>query len=420
MSLKPYFVFFLAFFLLFGQAKAQNISTPYSRFGIGLVQDNWNVRNNGMAGTFAARTFENDINFQNPAGLAGIKNTVLSVSAIINSLRLSSANQEQVSLGGSLNSFAYAFPVSKKWNLSMGLLPLSTMSYEFSDTKVLNDSIQFTYNYSGFGSLNKFFVGNGFKITPDLYAGFNLSYVFGNLNNQRKVLMPSGFNGMNSSFLKTIYVGDVVLDFGVQYHKKLSDARILSIGYAGNLKSGLATSQTELVEAFVFSGNREFVTDTIKNETLRSNGITLPDNHKIGIQYASKKMALALDLGYSRWSSYTNQYDAYRLNDVLSLSVGAEYTPDAKSINNYLETMTYRAGFRTQNSTLSFGGIDFTENTISAGLTLPLPRVRSHINLSLAYKTRGTTENNLLKEEYLIGTLGLILNDTWFVRRKYD
>ena len=45
---------------------------------------------------------------------------------------------------------------------------------------------------------------------------------------------------------------------------------------------------------------------------------------------------------------------------------------------------------------------------------------KSEINLSVEVGERGTTNNNLIKEQFLHFQIGLSLRDIWFVKRKYD
>ena len=57
---------------------------------------------------------------------------------------------------------------------------------------------------------------------------------------------------------------------------------------------------------------------------------------------------------------------------------------------------------------------------MSFGLGLPLRKTKSEINLSVEVGERGTTNNNLIKEQFLRFQIGLSLSDIWFVKRKYD
>jgi len=57
---------------------------------------------------------------------------------------------------------------------------------------------------------------------------------------------------------------------------------------------------------------------------------------------------------------------------------------------------------------------------ITFGLGLPVKSIRSSLNLSFTYGTRGTTDYNLVKENYGIVTFNVTLHDLWFRKRRFD
>ena len=69
---------------------------------------------------------------------------------------------------------------------------------------------------------------------------------------------------------------------------------------------------------------------------------------------------------------------------------------------------------------LELRGKNIDEFGISLGVGLPLPRTRSTINLAAEFGTRGTTSNNLIKDNYVKFTLGLSIFERGFIIRKYD
>ena len=58
---------------------------------------------------------------------------------------------------------------------------------------------------------------------------------------------------------------------------------------------------------------------------------------------------------------------------------------------------------------------------MSFGLGLPLGRKLSSLNLGSEFGKKGTTDNNLIQENYFNFRLSLSLTDTnWFQKRKID
>jgi hypothetical protein len=56
---------------------------------------------------------------------------------------------------------------------------------------------------------------------------------------------------------------------------------------------------------------------------------------------------------------------------------------------------------------------------VNVGFTLPMNNFSS-MNLALEAGVRGTTDNDLIRENYFKAALGISFNDRWFVRRKFD
>jgi hypothetical protein len=87
---------------------------------------------------------------------------------------------------------------------------------------------------------------------------------------------------------------------------------------------------------------------------------------------------------------------------------------------NYFKRIEYRAGFRYDNGNIILSNTRISTYGLSVGMGMPLGKSKSRINLSAEYFVKGTTNNNLIKEEYFRFILGLNFSDKWFQRYKYD
>ena len=122
-----------------------------------------------------------------------------------------------------------------------------------------------------------------------------------------------------------------------------------------------------------------------------------------------------------------NTTGAYRYDNSNRISLGGYYLPKINSISSYWDRITYRAGVRFEKTGLSIDGSGTNTNFtaindfgISFGLGLPLKRL-STVNLGFEFGKRGTTENNLIEENYFNLRLSLSLTDiNWFKKRKID
>jgi outer membrane protein assembly factor BamA len=110
--------------------------------------------------------------------------------------------------------------------------------------------------------------------------------------------------------------------------------------------------------------------------------------------------------------------------------LGGFYLPKINSISSYFKRITYRAGIRLEDTGILVSNNDSNNNFtavndfgISFGLGLPLKQMSS-LNISLEYGQRGTTDNNLIKENYFNVGLSLSLTasgfQAWFRERRID
>ena len=87
-----------------------------------------------------------------------------------------------------------------------------------------------------------------------------------------------------------------------------------------------------------------------------------------------------------------------------------------------LNELVYRAGIRFEKTGLNINNESIKEFGISFGVGLPVGDVRMFSNANLGFEIgkRGTTNSNLIQENFVNFQLSLSLNDRWFNKRKYD
>jgi hypothetical protein len=82
--------------------------------------------------------------------------------------------------------------------------------------------------------------------------------------------------------------------------------------------------------------------------------------------------------------------------------------------------VVYRAGLHYEKTGLNINNESINEFGISFGLGLPVGSFFSNANLGFEIGKRGTTNSNLIQENFVNFQLSLSLNDRWFRKRKYD
>ena len=400
-----------------------NISSPYSRYGLGQIQQNVSVKSLSMGGVCLANKANDFINISNPASYSAYDSTSFVFEGGINGVfsQLENQNNNFYTSNLSLNYLLFGFPISRKFAFSFGLLPFSNMGYSISDSNTIADIGNVDFNYKGEGGFNKFFGGVSYKICNSLAIGANMSYLFGSLNKTRTVTFPEGVNIYSIRESNALKVSDIVFDYGLQYEKKFKNDNSLSFGLVAGLTTKLNATQSILTESF--SGvnySSTYIKDTIENSS--TDGIIIiPPFYGGGVMFKkSNKWILGADYKYQEWSKFSNFGTLDSLKNSMQASIGFSLLPKNTGNNSFWGKSTYRVGVRVAQTYLQLKNTQLNEYGISFGFAFPMQKSKSTINLGFEIGQRGTVENNLIKETYGIVSCSLSIFERWFLRRKYE
>ncbi|RYE11805.1 MAG: hypothetical protein EOP44_00405 [Sphingobacteriaceae bacterium] len=424
----------LLFFIFsaFSASAQSTSSSPYSRFGLGLLQQQSLPQNLGMGGIAAGvRTVGgyNNINMLNPASYSAIGLTTIDIGAYatINTLQNNAAKQTGADFR--LNHLAFAVPVTRGTSaLSFGLLPYSDLGYNFSqvtriDTNTVNSI------YGGEGGLSKAYFGYGFNLFKHLNLGFNVSYIFGNLRQTRSVEIPNYYaTSFNTRIEQSQSVKGLSYDYGLQYQFDLSTTSKLVLGYSGTLKSTITSSNKYVSTQYLADGSAG--TESIASDTTYirqgvDSKVVLPLIQHFGVSY-QKEGHYLVGADYSRgnWSALTVDGVNQNLNNTESYRIGGQITPNINALSSYLAVMDYRLGYQYNKTYVRTSATDINENVFTLGLGLPI-RSQSRtafykVNFTAEFGQRGTLANNLVKENFMNFRFSFLLNDRWFNKFKFD
>lgn len=415
----------LAFVTISGQISAQNrISSPYSRFGIGDLLSNNGVFNMAMGGISYGVYSPYFVNNSNPASYVAFDSLsfIFDVGAFAKLSTLSNQNISQKANFASLGNLKFGFPVTKWWKSSFGLQPYSMNGYSMLDSRVDANQGNVNFLYEGDGGISQFYFGNSYSLTRNLSVGFNLSYLFGTLNKSSRSEFPDSLLKLNYNVLNSAKVHDVYLDYGLFFHKQLASGLQYNAGLVFSTNSNISATENRLgYTYFIGSTGVELIRDTVLNEPEVKGNILLPANAGFGFSLGkTDKWMAGADIQWQQWEKFKYFGVSDSLKNSLRISVGGSYTPSITTVSGYWQRITYRAGLKYSSSYLELRGKNIDEFGISLGVGLPLPRTRSTINLAAEFGTRGTTSNNLIKDNYVKFTLGLSIFERWFIIRKYD
>ncbi len=419
-----------ALLCLAGTTQAQNISnTPYSRFGLGEFNHNLgNVRNSGMANVGISAGNSYQANTANPALLYYNSITVFDMGIAGQVKTIKNSTTKQTDGNANLYNLTLVVPVSKRWSSSVGLRPYTVVNYESTSSSTLasNPRAKVQQRYTGEGGLSEAYFGHGIKIADGLTIGGSASYIFGHITKEAASVVTddsvAAIGNEKVVYFERIRYDNFLFRAGANYRKKLTDKFYLSAGAVYSFDTNLDAERKSSFERRSLSNilmDRNLLPDSAVGNvnvpaSLRA-GLTLDNgtNLTIGADYYTQK-----------WSEFRNFEGNSELGDSYRMALGAEWTPDANSIDNFFERVTYRAGLYFGDTPYLIKGKTISEKGVTAGFTMPLGRSTIYdlyqLNAAIGYGQRGTTDDNLIAENNFQFSVGFTINSRWFIKRRIE
>ena len=193
----------------------------------------------------------------------------------------------------------------------------------------------------------------------------------------------------------------------------------LSLAIVLNSQSNISSKRFELAESFEFSGFSEQVKDTFVNLTQRGE-LTLPQFISFGLSYKLKNLNLIGEYSIQDWSNYQLFGQTDDLISSEKLNIGIEYQNQNRNSAEYLSKAKYRFGFYNFQTPIQLNNNKINETGLTLGIGLPNQRGRTIYDLSLLFGRRGTTNDNLIVENFVEIGLSINFDAIWFIKRKYD
>lgn len=403
---------------MFG-AHAQNVTTPYSMYGYGILGDRATSMQRQMGSVGYAMNSGRQINVMNPASYASIDSLtfLFDIGADLSLLWQKEGNVKERSTGGGLDYVTMQFPICKFMGASIGMLPYSSVGYAFG-----KDVTHGAMENQGSGGINQAYIGVAGK-----YAGFslgaNVAYSFGSIVND--VFSTPSTSGQ-TLFEHVMQIRDWDVNFGLQYTARLSRTERITAGVTFAPKKSLHGDTWATIQ----ETSRESEADTVASMKIGGNYYT-PMSLGAGISYSHERNSrwmVEADVTFQQWSKakYSALYETANPDNMVfqgmqfcnraKVAVGGEFVPRIRG--NYLERMSFRLGAYVNRDYISIQGNRVKECGITAGFGFNTPEGKTMVNLGVEWKHRSAHPNPLLTENYLNITLGINVNELWFFQRK--
>jgi long-subunit fatty acid transport protein len=407
-------------------ASAQvKISSPYSSFGIGSIYGVSSQSLRAMGGATTGFSSPYFINPYNPASYMAFDTNSFVFDAAFNlrSSTIKTLDESQKNSFGSLANLYFGFPITKKFKFSSGIMPYSNVGYEVNGDQVIDNVGRMVSVYSGSGGLNKAYLGAAMSPFKNISVGVNMSYLFGNIVKGHANTFPDSIYYYNTMVRSTARLSKANFDFGLIYRKDLTEGRFFQVGLTYNPSQKIDGKSELIAYSYKYNASQgmEEVKDTVSYETGFNGVVKLPTAVGAGFMVGSTNRWLAVaDVKWQKWSEFTYLGNDPGLKDNLQVSIGGQLRPAIVDMGKYYERINYRAGFRFEQGYLELQNTRVQDFGISLGVGLPMKKSRSTMNIAVEIGTQGTTDNGLIKENYIRFTIGAALQERWFQKRRFN
>ena len=321
-------------------------------------------------------------------------------------------------------------PMGKKFGFGFGLIPYSSVGYKLQSSNLDN---QIQYKYSGNGGLNKAFLGFAYQLSDNLAFGFDAKYNFGNIQNSALEYLyddeslPLDYQAreQNRSDLS-----GVNFNFGLIFRGAFTENLELHGSLTHSPDYNLSSRNSRTFASVVINPNTQIefpvneINVDLESLDLDKTDLSMPSITSFGLGISkSNKWFLGAEFTSITSSVFSNDLisiENSEFEDSSKISFGGFYIPDYASFSKFWNRVVYRAGFYSEKTGLVINNESINEFGISFGLGIPAGGLFSNVNTTVEFGKRGTTNEDLVEENFINFQLSLSLNDRWFIKRKYN
>jgi len=403
------FMFAFLLFLTIGVTAQNNTNSPYTRFGYGRLDDPGFSKSQSMGGVAYGLRSRVNMNPANPASNSSIDSTSFlfefGVSGLLSNF--SSGASSVNTFTSNLDYLAFQLPITKWMGMSAGLIPYSSVGYNYGTLDTLSSTLTQTQTFYGSGGISQAYVGLAATVWKRLSFGVNMYYMFGSINNVRSMTATSSsVTTYATSQTSNLHVQNLNFRYGLQYQETF-DRHSFCIGLVYDHLSKLNGEFSQITTGVV--------NDTISADSLR---FDIPSLYGAGFTYTyDDRLTIGADYTFQEFSKAHYYGKTDTLSNRYKISLGGEYIHKPNG-NKYIDRMHWRLGANYSNSYVKFNNVGTQTVALTCGLGFPLRTTKTMINVNFEYGNIGTSQQTLLSENYFKIGLNLTLNELWFFKQR--
>ncbi len=314
-------------------------------------------------------------------------------------------NNDYVTYSGNFRGGFLAIPIYKKrLAVGIGMQPVTRINQKYVTAETDTLEADREKHLLIKGGLSRATVNVSYNVFSHTGIGLGYEYTFGKITDNFRIV-PSGAS-TPSIFLD--------VDYRFYGHGMVVSANTRAIK---NLNIGLQVRPpVQLTARIKPSSNSSAINES------RLQKLTLPSSFNFGAEYnLSKRWATGFDVIYQDWKN------GYKIEDenvgkfhdtFYRIGLGVEHTQSEKLFIETIDKLDYRFGVFYSNLNQTSANNPVKEYGVSFGVSLPISRFRSRVDLSAVIGKRGDIKENAYEETFFNFGITICVNETWYI--KYD
>ena len=420
---QPYLLIALLIFLIAGRSYGQgrDDGSFYSRYGIGELASFASGQAQSLGGSSVGLISYNYVNFGNPASWSRQTFVRVAVGAQFDRLHAQDAlGRSEAFIRGNFNAIQIGVPIlTGRLGMGVAYEPYSRINYQVSVNTSIgtpqSGDLEYQINHEGSGGLHQARIGLGLKIAPWASIGVSADMLFGIIEEGRRTIFDSA-DLLQTNLVSSTRLFGVSPTVGLSVYLDGQDYEFvvaMSGAFARNLDGTRTLTLGESLNI-----------DTL--ETTSGGNLKLPAKFRGGVSLSyQNRWLISTEIRHEPWSKASTNlpliaFDANHLRDRRRYSFGVELVPAGASLqSSYLSRTAYRLGFYRDKSYVSpIAGRDIVITAITGGIGLPTLFFGTRVDLSVEVGTRGSTNDNLIRDRFISVSATLNIGERWFVKRK--
>jgi len=401
----PYALAFFLMILVPVTLTSQITTSPYSIFGLGILEGNSSGLSRAMGGTNIAFLSENAINYGNPASYDGLDSllTIFEIGVFSKYSMFLTSHNNQSLLNANFRYMSMGFRIAPWLSTSFGFTPYSSVGYRINSTAFLEGtSIEYPKTYIGNGGVNRVYLGGAVSFIKNLSLGVNASYLFGDITHIEASEI------YEFSLEDITYLSNFTFNYGLNYQVDVNDWKY-NVGFIYSDGKKLNTRNTTTIET-------KYEKEVLKSRKYR---YSIPRTVGAGLSVRKDFFKAGVDYEWSNWEEVDFSSTYLHTRNSNRISAGVEF-PSQGLRKGSSRMILFRFGGEFRESYMVIKGVPIDYRAVSMGLGLPLKGVVSVVNATLEFGQNGTMKRDLFRENFVTLSLDLSLRDLWFRKRQYN